>query len=175
MRNIYSFQTLCNTVERSGKKSFQGPQLLRMLLSILRFLWCLPTELLALFLLMLWRSDAADRGQIREAHVFLLPGPERRGLSLGRFIFVWSRKKPRLHDKEAWEDLLTHEYGHTVQALYLGPVYLIVIGLPSLIWAGLPHLRRMRRRRGISYYQLYTERWADSLGQKALRRPLYRL
>ncbi len=77
------------------------------------------------------------------------------GLSLGLFVFVPEGEDPRL---------LRHEYGHTLQSLLLGPLYLPVIGLPSLLWAGLPALKRRRRMRGRSYYDFYTERWADRWG-----------
>ena len=78
-----------------------------------------------------------------------------RGVSLGLFLFV---------PDGADERLLAHEYGHSLQSLLLGPLYLVVIGLPSVLWAGLPALARRRARRGISYYAFYTERWADRWG-----------
>ena len=77
------------------------------------------------------------------------------GLSLGLFIFV---------PEDGGERLLSHEYGHTLQSLLLGPLYLFVIGLPSVVWAGLPALVRRRAKRNISYYAFYTERWADRWG-----------
>ena len=83
--------------------------------------------------------------------------PLNRGLSLGPFIFLPNRY-PR--------PLLVHEYGHTVQALILGPLYLPVIVLPSLTWAGVPALERFRRRHAMSYYRFYTERWANHLGER---------
>ena len=43
----------------------------------------------------------------------------------------------------------------------LGPLYLIVIGLPSLIWAALHS--SVRRLRTVDYFSFYTERWADRL------------
>ena len=64
-----------------------------------------------------------------------------RGLSLGPFIFV-----PRHCSRR----LLVHEYGHCVQALILGPLYLPIIVLPSLVWAGLPALERRRKNRKVS-------------------------
>ena len=82
------------------------------------------------------------------------------GLSLGLFVFV-----PRSSD----DRLLAHEYGHTLQSLLLGPLYLLVIGLPSVIWAWLPALERRRQRKHISYYDFYTERWADRWGGVAGR------
>lgn len=32
---------------------------------------------------------------------------------------------------------IRHEYGHTRQSRRLGPVYLLIIGVPSIIWAGI--------------------------------------
>lgn len=54
-----------------------------------------------------------------------------------------------------------HEYGHSRQSLYLGPLYLIVVGLPSIIWAGFVY---NLVRKEISYYDVYPENWADKLG-----------
>ena len=76
------------------------------------------------------------------------------GVSLGCFIFV-SRMDA---------DILQHEYGHTIQSLVLGPLYLLIIGLPSFIWCKTPYFIRKRQNENISYYKLYTERWADRLG-----------
>lgn len=80
-----------------------------------------------------------------------------RGLSLGPFIFV-----PR----HCGHRLVVHEYGHTIQALLLGPLYLPVIVIPSLTWAGVPALERRRMRRNVSYYSFFTERWANSLAER---------
>ena len=55
-----------------------------------------------------------------------------------------------------------HEKGHRIQSKMLGPIYLIVIGLPSLIWATLHST--VRRLGAVDYYSFYTERWADRLG-----------
>ena len=79
------------------------------------------------------------------------------GLSLGLFVFV-----PR----GAEGCLVVHEYGHTVESMILGPLYLPLVVVPSLIWAGLPVCERLRRRRNISYYDLPIERWANVLGTR---------
>lgn len=54
-----------------------------------------------------------------------------------------------------------HEKGHRIQSKMLGPIYLIVIGLPSLIWATLHS--SVRRLRAVDYFSFYTEKWADRL------------
>ncbi len=85
-------------------------------------------------------------------------------VSLGLFVFVSERggKKQR-------EILTAHEYGHCVQSLILGPFYLLAVGLPSVVWAGVPVFRRLRRKRGVSYYSFYTERWADMLAESVTK------
>ena len=76
-------------------------------------------------------------------------------LSLGMFIFT-----ARPYDLK----LIQHEYGHTVQSLILGPVWSLVIGLPSLIWCGC--FSKHREKHNVSYYSFYTESWANKLGEK---------
>lgn len=83
------------------------------------------------------------------------------GISLGKYIFVPYRVTPP--SLEHVQEDIKHEYGHTVQSKYLGWLYLIVIGLPSLIWANC--FMKYRERTGKSYYTFYTERWADRLGE----------
>lgn len=76
----------------------------------------------------------------------------RGGISLGNTIVV---RRPYSAIPNTW----AHEYGHTRQSLYLGPLYLFVVGLPSLLWAAFwnPGMKA-------SYYSFYTEKWADKLG-----------
>lgn len=81
--------------------------------------------------------------------------------SLGMFIFI-SKDLP----EEEYERLFVHEFGHSVQSLILGPLYLPFMALPSMIWCMLPALKKYRSKRGISYYDFYTERLADRLGKR---------
>lgn len=74
------------------------------------------------------------------------------GISLGRTVIV---KAPYSAIPDTWK----HEYGHTRQSLYLGPLYLLIVGFPSLLWAWY-----WNPSRGGSYYSFYTEKWADKLG-----------
>ncbi|MBQ9057717.1 MAG: hypothetical protein IJ125_00870 [Atopobiaceae bacterium] len=77
------------------------------------------------------------------------------GVSLGLFVFV-PQGCPRR--------LVVHEYGHCVQSLVLGPLYVVAIMLPSMLWAGLPQMKKRRASKDVSYYSLYTEKSADWLG-----------
>ena len=53
---------------------------------------------------------------------------------------------------------IMHEYGHCRQSQMLGWLYLIVVGLPSILHAG------FCRCKNHSYYDMWFERWADKLG-----------
>lgn len=113
--------------------------------------WGLPQTMVgaALFCALRgWRRCGAFRSAI------VTPWRLRAGLSLGMFVFV-PHHSPRA--------LVLHEYGHTLQSLCLGPAYLPVVVVPSLVWAGLPRLERYRLRKGYSYYRFFTERWANLL------------
>ena len=73
------------------------------------------------------------------------------GLSLGDYIFVNAR---------ASDLMIRHEAGHRRQSVMLGPLYLLIIGLPSFLWASLKRAGLFRDR---DYYSFYTEKWADEL------------
>lgn len=83
-------------------------------------------------------------------------------VSLGYFVF-FSR-----HDG-AWVPVGTenrrHEMGHARQSRMLGPLYLGVVGVPSVM--RVLYARRFRERTGrrwAHYYDGFPENWADRLG-----------
>ena len=95
-------------------------------------------------------------------------------LSLGPFIFLtdkppWDRSG-QIPTPEIPRRLLVHEYGHTVQSLILGPLYLLVIGLPSVLWAQLPACQR-KWRGDVSYFSFFPERSANYLGELVTKEP----
>jgi hypothetical protein len=79
------------------------------------------------------------------------------GISLGMYVFIPSRGYPGQQRTR----LILHELGHTRQSLLLGPLYLLVVGVPSLLWA---ILKSRGFFRGKPYSWMYTEKWADRLG-----------
>ena len=96
-------------------------------------------------------------------------------LSLGMFIFTARPYDLKLIQHEYGHTvqsltrpydlkLIQHEYGHTGQSLILGPIWSLVIGLPSLIWCGC--FSKYREKHNVSYYSFYTESWANKLGEK---------
>ena len=117
---------------------------------ILFYLWELPQNLLGLLLSRIMAKG--QRGQVREFRGtrILRSDRMRGGISLGRYIIL---------SATGWEpDIDLHEWGHSRQSRLLGPFYLPVVGIPSLLWAA---WWRPGRKHG--YYTFYTERWADRL------------
>lgn len=89
-------------------------------------------------------------------------------LSLGKFIFLPSNGAEGEEElgKVVLPELIEHEYGHSIQSLILGPLYLLLVGLPSVIWNRLPYFQRKRMRTGQSYYAPIFEKTANILGAK---------
>ena len=56
-----------------------------------------------------------------------------------------------------------HEKGHQIQSLYLGPLYLIVIGIPSILRM---LIKIIFHKDNAWYYSGYPENWADNLGNR---------
>jgi len=90
-------------------------------------------------------------------------------LSLGLFVFVTvqpfftEKYKYEYTQEELARKLLVHEYGHTIQSLILGPLYLIVIGIPSTLWGFL--FAKKRYEKQIPYCAFFTESWANKCGE----------
>lgn len=86
---------------------------------------------------------------------------------MGMFIII---------NKNRGEDWLNstkvHEFGHSIQSIILGPLYLLVIGLPSLIWCNAKRFIKLRNEKGVSYYSFYPEKWANYLGSKVTKLPV---
>lgn len=56
--------------------------------------------------------------------------------------------------------IMLHESGHSIQSLYLGPLYLIVVGVPSMI---LIAFKKIFKKSDDWYHSHYPESWADKL------------
>ena len=96
-------------------------------------------------------------------------------VSIGMFVFVtkepyfYNKLKDDFSKEELSRRLLVHEYGHTIQSLILGPLYLIIMGIPSTIWGFSSQLNQKRETEQISYFSFFTERWANHLGEKVTK------
>jgi hypothetical protein len=58
-------------------------------------------------------------------------------------------------------NVIAHERGHFLQSLVLGPLYWIIIAIPSITRAGIWNYRLMNGKSVKPYGSFYTEKWAD--------------
>ena len=130
---------------------------------LIQFTWGLPQNLVGLIAYLILKRSCKTEKYHRSVITYV-DKKNFGGLSLGCFIFIGaSRKDDWLHDTKI------HEYGHTIQSLVLGPVWPFVIALPSVIWCNTPKFVRMRKEKGVSYYWLYCEGWANLWGRAATK------
>lgn len=118
-----------------------------MIKEIILWLWQLPQNCLGLLLLR--PLQASYTGTYEGVRAYRTPWFL--GVSLGKYIIVYS-----MHSR-----VLKHELGHSKQSLYLGPLYLPLVGVPSLFWNILTRLKVLSFE---SYFTRWPENWADHLG-----------
>ena len=124
------------------------PKWISWLLVILDFIWELPQNIIGFLIALFFGFDSVSRETLNDGKALVFTWKlSKWNISLGWFQIV---------SKNASKTTVSHEVGHSHQSLYLGWLYLIFIGLPSNIWAGLIHKHTDK-----SYYWFYTERWAD--------------
>ncbi len=128
---------------------------LRSLLS--DWVWQLPQNLLG----MLWKNIkknsiiteiSNDDIESVGAKAYLIKAGG--AVTLGKYVFI----------SQTYRDqgmAIKHECGHVKQSKMLGPLYLIVIGVPSILHAWLNDYIGCDEESGYSHF--YTEKWADKL------------
>lgn len=138
--------------------SFSVKAPVRLLFYLFQFTWGLLQNIagLAVFLYLLVRYPGS--------RVFMY-GPAvcirwNRSFSAGIGIFIFIGDYPEEYSGK----VLVHEFGHTVQSAFLGPLFILFIWIPSAVWAFFPVFVRYRRKRNVSYYRFYPEKWANHLG-----------
>jgi len=81
------------------------------------------------------------------------------GFSMGKYICL-----SNVYDLTA----VKHEYGHSIQSKYLGPFYLLAVGVYSALFCNVYASRNLSKWKGWDrsywYYNRWTEKWADKLG-----------
>ena len=124
---------------------------------VLSYIWQLPQNLIALFLLLIYR----DKKLIHRTGIvdIYTSGKMPSGISLGNYII--------LNTCDTGENDIYHELGHHKQSLYFGPLYLLLIGIPSLcgnIYDRVAHRNWAYCDSYKWYYNQPWEKWADKLG-----------
>ena len=128
--------------------------------NLILFIWQLPQHLLAIlyigYLVMMCKDLGVDS---RYKQAIVIPCVMRGAVTLGCYVFVGLNSEYRKTVK--------HELGHTIQSKILGPLYLIVIGIPSITYCGLRRIFPSLRKK--NYYNFYTEKTADYLSEKYIK------
>lgn len=110
------------------------------------FLWQLPQNIIAILMMPFIGKMKLIRYELNS---FVFECTKMNGgISLGNFVFV----SPESVKKET---VVVHELGHVLQSHMLGWLYLIVIGIPSLL--------NVIFKFTDCYYDWYTESWANKL------------
>lgn len=127
---------------------------------LLLYIWQLPQNLLGLILVMFYRPERKhklDNG-VTVYYATRMTG----GISLGRYAIVHTSHYRQDPEQSLQRNTVRHEaIGHAKQSRVLGWLYLLVIGLPSIVWAGV--YGRLVKPSPNGYYKFYTERNADKL------------
>ena len=116
--------------------------------NVLFWTWCFPQTLIGLIVKLIFKGKKLD-------NTYYQFNSKLGSISLGKYILLCDEHVPN-------ESVRKHEYGHQVQSFILGWLYLPIIAIPSLIWAGC--FKKYRLKNNISYYSFYTEKWANRLG-----------
>ncbi|MDR0562334.1 MAG: hypothetical protein LBG73_06560 [Spirochaetaceae bacterium] len=143
-------------------------------MTILIYLWQFPQYILGALFSTIWTRclELKDLRKVKlkryaEAHICIVSAESHRrhkwlslvsGVSFGPYICL---------NDENDENDIRHELGHSIQSLYLGPLYLAIAGIPSVcnnVWDRRFHKRWTPRDRIRWYYSRFPENWADKLG-----------
>ncbi len=119
------------------------------LIKVLLYIWQLPQNILGLIISLGYTKLTPVNTDIHVYHKKYLFNS---GVSLGNYIIVQG-------DINA--TTLLHEYGHSLQSRRLGPLYLLLIGVPSLLGN---IYSRIANKNTEWYYNQPWEHWADKLG-----------
>ena len=128
--------------------------------NLILFIWQLPQHIVAIiyfgYLVMMCKDLGVDS---RYKQAIVIPCVMRGAVTLGNYVFVGLNSE--------YKETVKHELGHTIQSKILGPLYLIVIGIPSITYCGLRRLFPSLRKK--NYYDFYTEKWANNLSEKYIK------
>jgi NADH:ubiquinone oxidoreductase subunit K len=125
------------------------------------FAWELPQNTLGAALFVIEAMTGSIAG-VRFERERLMIESKGVAVSLGLLVF-WCRRSNRWHDLD--ERNRDHEWGHSIQSRWLGPLYLPVVGVPSALRSLYAFTyREITGRKWQGYYDGFPERQADRLG-----------
>ena len=126
----------------------------------LLYIWQLPQNLLGLLVIKVTRAELSTLF-VEQSQSYYRSRLDHCsfGVCLGEYIIFGAYSASVI----GWK----HEAGHRRQSRMFGPLYLLVVGLPSVvrnIWDKVAHRSWGYERKKLWYYGGYPEHWADMLG-----------
>jgi hypothetical protein len=136
---------------------------MKLIKEIILWIWQIPQNIGGLILLLIMGYDKVLTAPNGNKVYFSkkMSG----GISLGRYSIIddYYIRKCKSDMEILNLDVTKHEaLGHGTQSRWLGPFYLFVIGIPSIVWASIYPSKRFPYTKN-GYYVFYTEKWADKL------------
>jgi len=135
--------------------------IIKFFLLLLLFIWEFPQNLLGLLVYAIMKTRKKISYTEKENHHLFIETPNT-GVSLGWFVF-WTPASNRFSYLK--NDCRMHEYGHSRQSIMLGPLFLLVVGIPSV--SRVLYSKWYRKKHGQpwnNYFKAFPENWADRLG-----------
>ena len=125
------------------------------IINFLLCVWQLPQIIVGLLMLIIFRNKVCYVNKRNGVFVWRISHGGLFGracFSTGPFIITVDSPS---------DDLLLHETGHSLQSIYLGLLYHIVVSIPSicLFW-----YRRIKKKDLEWYHSCWPESWADKCG-----------
>jgi hypothetical protein len=138
-------------------------KIINILINILLYIWQLPQNIGGLFVLLF--TNPEKKVKMNNGNMLYIADKMSGGISLGKYSIINSYyiKNCKTDEDIKNLDVSKHEaIGHGTQSRYLGPLYLPIVGLQSIIWAWMYGTIIPYTKNG--YYKFWTEKWADKLG-----------
>lgn len=136
---------------------------------ILLWIWQLPQHILGFLLLLGFKltKSIEETTMHKNVKIYWVRHKSFPGISLGEFIIINKMLKERNPEDPYYDPhVAAHEYGHTLQSRMLGPLYLLIVGLPSITQNIISSilLKLGKPKFAKNYYNRFPENWADKLG-----------
>lgn len=124
---------------------------------VLNYIWQLPQNICGIMWKKIKKNSIIAKvgnsiADSLDAEVYLMKAGG--GVTLGKYIFISQTYQDQTN-------VIKHECGHVKQSKILGPLYLLIVGIPSLLHAWLNDYIGCDKENGYSHF--YTEKWADKL------------
>ena len=134
--------------------------IMKYIINLILFIWQLPQHIVAIiyfgYLVMMCKDLGVDS---RYKQATVIPCIMRGAVTLGNYVFIGLNSE--------YKETVKHELGHTIQSKILGPLYLIVIGIPSITYCGLRRLLPSLRKK--NYYDFFFLFSANYLSKKYIK------